>query len=44
MITSASAAIRLAALEAAPAAKWFPSIEEAIAAKAMDAVLIATPG
>lgn len=32
------------ALESAPNAKWFPNIEEAIAAKAMDAVLIATPG
>lgn len=33
-----------AALETAPNAKWFPNIEEAIAAQAMDAVLIATPG
>ena len=33
-----------AALENAPGAKWFPNIEAAIEAKAMDAVLIATPG
>ena len=32
------------ALENAPQAKWFPNIEAAIEAKAMDAVLIATPG
>ncbi|MFM6967968.1 MAG: Gfo/Idh/MocA family protein [Microbacteriaceae bacterium] len=33
-----------AALETAPGAVWFPNIEAAIAADAMDAVLIATPG
>ena len=33
-----------AALENAPEAKWFPNIEAAIEAGAMDAVLIATPG
>ena len=33
-----------AALATAPGSVWFPNIEEAIAAKAMDAVLIATPG
>lgn len=33
-----------AAMENAPNAKWFPSLEAAIAEKAMDAVLIATPG
>jgi len=33
-----------AALETAPNATWYPNIEAAIAAKAMDAVLIATPG
>lgn len=33
-----------AALESAPGAVWYPNIEDAIAAKAMDAVLIATPG
>ena len=33
-----------AALEHAPGAKWFPNIEAALAEKAMDAVLIATPG
>ncbi|MEN9740770.1 MAG: hypothetical protein RLZ72_1036, partial [Actinomycetota bacterium] len=33
-----------AAMENAPEAKWFPNIEAAIEAKAMDAVLIATPG
>jgi myo-inositol 2-dehydrogenase/D-chiro-inositol 1-dehydrogenase len=32
------------ALETAPTATWFPNIEAAIEAKAMDAVLIATPG
>ena len=32
------------AMEHAPAAKWFPSVEVAIAENAMDAVLIATPG
>lgn len=32
------------AMELAPGAKWFPNIEAAIAEKAMDAVLIATPG
>ena len=32
------------ALATAPNATWFPNIEAAIAAKAMDAVLIATPG
>lgn len=32
------------ALENAPAAAWYPNIEAAIAASAMDAVLIATPG
>ena len=33
-----------AALATAPGATWYPSIEAAIEAKAMDAVLIATPG
>ena len=33
-----------AALETAPHATWFPNIEAALAANAMDAVLIATPG
>lgn len=33
-----------AALETAPNATWFANIEDAISAKAMDAVLIATPG
>lgn len=33
-----------AAMENAPGAKWFPNIEAAISEKAMDAVLIATPG
>jgi myo-inositol 2-dehydrogenase/D-chiro-inositol 1-dehydrogenase len=33
-----------AALENAPGASWYPNIEAAIAADAMDAVLIATPG
>jgi myo-inositol 2-dehydrogenase/D-chiro-inositol 1-dehydrogenase len=33
-----------AALENAPGATWYPNIEAAIEAKAMDAVLIATPG
>jgi myo-inositol 2-dehydrogenase/D-chiro-inositol 1-dehydrogenase len=33
-----------AALENAPEANWYPNIEAAISAKAMDAVLIATPG
>ncbi|MEN9752313.1 MAG: hypothetical protein RL670_4 [Actinomycetota bacterium] len=33
-----------AALETAPGAQWFPNVEAAIEAKAMDAVLIATPG
>lgn len=33
-----------AAMEHAPSAKWFPNVEAAIADKAMDAVLIATPG
>lgn len=32
------------AMENAPAAKWYPNVEAAIADKAMDAVLIATPG
>jgi myo-inositol 2-dehydrogenase/D-chiro-inositol 1-dehydrogenase len=32
------------ALENAPGASWFPSIEAAINARAMDAVLVATPG
>ena len=32
------------AIENAPAAKWYPNVEAAIAEKAMDAVLIATPG
>ncbi|MEY4437068.1 MAG: hypothetical protein RL100_532 [Actinomycetota bacterium] len=32
------------AMENAPGAKWFPNIDAAIAEKAMDAVLIATPG
>ncbi|MEN9715214.1 MAG: hypothetical protein RJA35_681 [Actinomycetota bacterium] len=32
------------ALANAPEANWYPNIEAAIAAKAMDAVLIATPG
>jgi myo-inositol 2-dehydrogenase / D-chiro-inositol 1-dehydrogenase len=32
------------ALKNAPGATWYPSIEAAIAAEAMDAVLIATPG
>lgn len=33
-----------AALETAPNATWYANIEDAISAKAMDAVLIATPG
>ena len=33
-----------AAMKNAPLAQWFPNIEAAIGAKAMDAVLIATPG
>jgi myo-inositol 2-dehydrogenase/D-chiro-inositol 1-dehydrogenase len=33
-----------AALEHAPGASWYPNIEAAIMEKAMDAVLIATPG
>lgn len=33
-----------AALADAPEAKWYPNVEAAIAADAMDAVLIATPG
>jgi myo-inositol 2-dehydrogenase/D-chiro-inositol 1-dehydrogenase len=33
-----------AAMATAPSAQWFPNIEAAIEAKAMDAVLIATPG
>jgi myo-inositol 2-dehydrogenase/D-chiro-inositol 1-dehydrogenase len=33
-----------AAMENAPQATWYPNIEAALAAKAMDAVLIATPG
>ena len=33
-----------AALATAPGATWYPNIEAAIAAQAMDAVLIATPG
>lgn len=33
-----------AALENAPGATWYPNVEAAIAADAMDAVLIATPG
>ena len=33
-----------AAMENAPAAKWYPNVDAAIADKAMDAVLIATPG
>jgi myo-inositol 2-dehydrogenase/D-chiro-inositol 1-dehydrogenase len=33
-----------AALKDAPEAVWYPNIDAAIAAKAMDAVLIATPG
>lgn len=32
------------AMDHAPAAKWYPNVEAAIADKAMDAVLIATPG
>lgn len=32
------------ALQNAPSAVWYPNVEAAIAAKAMDAVLIATPG
>lgn len=32
------------AMEHAPDAKWYPNVEAAIADKAMDAVLIATPG
>ncbi|MEY4500018.1 MAG: hypothetical protein RL319_1006 [Actinomycetota bacterium] len=32
------------ALKNAPGAQWYPNIDAAIAAKAMDAVLIATPG
>lgn len=32
------------AMELAPNAKWYPNVEAAIADKAMDAVLIATPG
>ncbi len=32
------------AMENAPEATWFPNVEAAIAANAMDAVLIATPG
>lgn len=32
------------ALKDAPLASWYPNVESAIAAKAMDAVLIATPG
>jgi myo-inositol 2-dehydrogenase/D-chiro-inositol 1-dehydrogenase len=32
------------AMEHAPTAKWFPNVEAAISAEAMDAVLIATPG
>jgi len=33
-----------AALKDAPSAKWYPDVDSAIEAKAMDAVLIATPG
>ena len=33
-----------AALQTAPGSVWFPNIEAALEAKAMDAVLIATPG
>lgn len=33
-----------AAMQNAPKATWYPNIESALAAKAMDAVLIATPG
>lgn len=33
-----------AAMENAPAATWYPNIEAALEVKAMDAVLIATPG